>query len=109
LTEQQVVRGDDLAGVTDLRISNDGRIAVAACCHSSTAVVFERSPISGMLHQIHVARHGEIDVDGLYFPIDVALSPDGQFAFVSDSRRSGRGSEDTDGDFGRVTTFRIKD
>lgn len=109
LTERQVVQGDDLSGVTDLRISNDGRIAVASCCHSSTAVVFERSPISGMLHQVHVARHGEIDVDGLYFPIDVALSPDGQFAYVSDSRRPGRGSEDTEGDFGRVTTFRIND
>lgn len=109
LTEQQVVRGDDFSGVTDLRISNDGRIAVASCCHAETAVVFERSPISGMLHQVHVARHGEIDVDGLFFPIDVALSPDGQFAYVPDSRRPGRGSEDTEGDFGRVTTFRIND
>lgn len=109
LTEQQVVQGDDLSGVTDLRVSADGRIAVASCCHSNTAVVFERSPISGMLHQVHVARHGEIDVDGLYFPIDVALSPDGQFAYVSDSRRPGRGSADAEGDFGRVTTFRIND
>lgn len=109
LTEQQVVQNDDLAGVTDLRISDDGRIAIGSCCHASTAVVFERSPVSGKLHQLHVARSGEIDVDGLYFPIDIALSPDGKFAYVSDSRRAGRGTEDTEGDFGRVTTFRIND
>ena len=42
--------------------------------------------------------------------VDIALSPDGRFAYVADDRRTGKGPGDSEnGDVGRITVLRIED
>ncbi len=109
LTQQQIVQSGDLSGVTDFRISSDGRIAVASCFQAETAVLFESSPVSGKLHPLDVARNGEDGVS-LVWAIDVALSPDGRFAYIADARRKDRGTGDGEKhDWGRILVLSISD
>jgi len=110
LTEAQIVKDGNLAGVTDLQISANGQIVVVACCHAKTVVSFERGHLSGRLSQLDVQRDAAEGSDGLYWPIDIAISPDSRFVYVADERHPKRfkpGSEK--GDVGRITVLKITD
>jgi 6-phosphogluconolactonase (cycloisomerase 2 family) len=103
LEHRQTVTSDTLlAGTTALTPSPDGRTAIATAFTSRTAVLYLRNPDTGALSQADFARDGDQGVR-FQWPIDVAFSPDGRFAYVIDDHGPAEGSQ------GAVVAFRVQD
>lgn len=92
LTHVKTIKDPRLRGTTDFRLFPDGRSAVACACFAKTTVLFTRQPANGHLAIGPTFTAGDEATLGLEFPVDVAISPDGQFVYVADS--SGNGTRD---------------
>ncbi len=107
LKQIQVVKTPELAGVTDLKITSNGIFAVASCFRAKAAVLFERNPATGKLNQLDVEKEDEFGPNGIYWAIDIGLSPDGRFVYVADDRSPGRGSKEPKGYDGRILALKL--
>ena len=95
--KQTIAEPEDLAGVTDIELSPDGKMAVAVAFRSRTVTLFDRNSDTGELKLVDIARDGEKGVH-LSFPVQGAFSPDSRFVVVLDD-----GGEDD----GAVASFRV--
>ena len=104
----QAVKEDALRGVTDFRLSADGRLGVSSSCHSGTVALFTRDTSTG---QIQIAAALDADDTGtqsMTWPVDVAFTPDAKFAYIADSKGQGKEPGDPSSG-GEITVFRVAD
>ena len=86
--KQTIAEPRDLAGVTDIELSADGRLAIAVAFQSRTALLYLRDPQTGELKFSDLARDGENGVR-MVFPIQGAFTPDSRFVVVLDDAGEG--------------------
>ena len=81
--EKQGIGGvDGLAGARGVAVSPDGRHVYAIGILDDAISTFDRSATSGRLTFKQILRNGVDSVSGLDGPVQLALSPDGLFAYV---------------------------
>jgi DNA-binding beta-propeller fold protein YncE len=90
-------RVDGLNSVSDVQVSPDGQHVYSAACADNAVAVFERRG-DGKLDFVEAERNGRNGVRRMGCPTDVALSPDGEHAYVPGdalvvfSRKDGSGA-----------------
>jgi len=67
---------------TSLRVSPDGK-HVYVTAYTDTLAVYSRNETSGDLTWVEAHKDGTNGVDGLYYPDDLAISPDGKHVYVA--------------------------
>ncbi len=72
-----------LANVSRIRFSADGANVYLVSGSTSTISVFQRDPQTGRLTFVQAVVDGQGGVAGLVNPIDLALSPAGDFAYIT--------------------------
>jgi 6-phosphogluconolactonase (cycloisomerase 2 family) len=108
LTYVESIRTPKLVGAVDLKIFPDGKQAVAAACHARAITLFSRDPETGKLTVTDTLSTGQDDTTGLTWPVDVSVSPDSKFIYVSDSRAP-RGARNNDANMGAITIVQPRD
>jgi len=88
---QTLVSEENFSGVVSIKLSSDGKYAVAPGFTAKTAVLMHVDQETGKLEIADVARRGEDDVprDALVVPFSAHFSPDSKFVYVSDTRSVG--------------------
>lgn len=78
---------DGLTEPRGLALSPDGQNMYVAGLESDSLAVYSRDPLTGELAFVELFEHGVDGVEGLDYPINVRVSPDGRHVYVT-ARRS---------------------
>jgi len=79
------ISGLQLDGAGCIEVSPDGKHIYVACRNDDHVVVLKRYEDSGTIEYIEMIRDIEAGIDGLDGAARIALSPDGQYVYVSGS------------------------
>lgn len=74
---------DGLRGASSITLSPEGENVYATGSYDNAIAVFDRNPATGALTFLEVHKDGFGGVDGLFYPVSVAVSPDGAHVYVA--------------------------
>ncbi len=76
----------DLKGIIGLSMSADGAWLVGSSYNTERVFLFPRNPEDGALTKVSEIKNGVEGAKGLSFPIELEMSPDGNFVYVANAK-----------------------